>query len=78
MSAESEDRYVALKGGLVVPVAPVLLLLELEAKGFRLSRDGEDILVSPFSKLTEYDKRSLKLWKPHVLALLDYEAEAVQ
>lgn len=73
------ERYVCLKGGLVVPVEPVLLLLDLEARGFKLSRDGDDILVRPFSKLGDDDKRNLKLWKPHVLALIDYIApELVQ
>ena len=65
-------RYVHLQGGLVLPVDPVLLLLDLEARSFRLSRAGDDIDICPFSKLTEDDKRLLKLWKPHVLALLDY------
>ena len=72
MSTASE-RFVWLRGGLVVPVEPVILPLDLEAQGFTLSRDGDDILVSPFSKLTEDDRRNLKLWKSHVLALLDYQ-----
>jgi hypothetical protein len=72
MSTDSE-RYVMLRGGLTVPVAPVLLLLDLESRGFTLSHDGEDILVSPFSKLSEDDKRHLTLWKRHVIALLSYE-----
>ena len=57
----------------------LFLLLALESRGFKLSRDGEDILIQPFSKLSDDDKRSLKLWKRHVLALLDYKApELVQ
>jgi hypothetical protein len=72
MSPDSE-RYVCLKNGPVVPVAPILLLLELEAKGLRLSRDGDDILVSPASKLSDDDRKQLKLWKAHALALLDYQ-----
>jgi hypothetical protein len=54
-------------------VQPLLLLLGLESRGFQLTRDGSDILVSPFSKLTEDDKRQIKLWKLHILRLLDYE-----
>lgn len=68
------DRYVLLNGGLSVPIDAVLLVLGLESRGFKLSRDGADIFVSPFSKLTEDDRRALKLWKPAVLSLLDYEA----
>lgn len=73
MAAES-DRLVSLKGGLVVPIEPIRLVLDLEARGFALSRDGDDIFVRPFTELTESDKRQLKLWKPQVLTLLDYEA----
>jgi hypothetical protein len=69
--------YVLLRGGLAVPVAPVLLLLDLEMRGFSLSREGDDILVRPFSKLTEDDKRQLKAWKQHVLALISYVAPEV-
>ena len=71
MSADCE-RFVLLRGGLALPVTPVLLALDLEARGFRLTRDGDDILVSPFSKLTEHDRQLLKVWKAYVLRLLDY------
>lgn len=70
------DRYVLLRGGLALPIEPVRLLLDLEAAGFRLSRDGDDILVRPFSRLREDDVRALKRWKAHVLALIDYVADA--
>ena len=76
MAAPSDARYVQLGGGLVVRLEPLLLVLELEGRGFRLSREGDDIWVRPFSKLTDEDKRELKLWKRHVLALLDYQAPA--
>jgi hypothetical protein len=76
MSADSE-RYVCLKDGPIVPVAPILLLLDLEAKGFRLERDGNDILIHPASKLSDEDREQLKLWKAHVLAMLDYIPTAV-
>jgi len=73
----TSDGYVVLRGSLALPVAPVLLVLDLETRGFRLSRDGEDILIQPFSKLTADDKQSLKMWKRHVLALLDYQAPEI-
>jgi hypothetical protein len=86
MSAESNGyreslcgRYVMLPGGLSLPVEPILFLHDLQNRGFRLWRDGDDILVAPFSKLTVDDTRQLKLWKRFVLAILDYEpVEAVQ
>lgn len=71
------QRFVFLRGGLVVRQEPVLLLLDLEARGFRLNRDGDDIIVSPFSKLTAEDKAQIKLWKRFILALLSYEPPEV-
>jgi hypothetical protein len=61
-----------LRGGLTVPVDPVVLLLDLERRGFRLWRDGDDIVLEPWSQLTEADRASLARWKAHVLSLLTY------
>lgn len=72
------DQYVHLRGGLSVPAAPVLLLLDLEAKGFKVTRDGDDIIVCPASQLSDDDKRQIKLWKRHCLVLLDYTPPEVQ
>ena len=73
------SEYIALRGGLIVPVAPYLLLLDLERRGFHLRRDGNDIVVLPVSRLTDEDRDGLRRWKPHVLALLAYEPpESVQ
>lgn len=75
--ANVSERYVSLRGGLAVPVAPMLLLLELEARGLQVSRDGADILVRPAGGLTEADRVALRRWKAHVLALVDYQAPEV-
>ena len=69
--------YVVLRGGLTVPVAPVLVLLDLERRGFGLERDGDSILVRPYSRLTDHDRAALSAWRPFVLALLDYTAPEV-
>jgi hypothetical protein len=66
------ERYVCLRGGLTVPVEPVKLLLDLERRGFHLTRDGSDIVIQPFSLLTDEDRDALRRWKPHALALLAY------
>lgn len=73
MQAASDHRFVTLMGGVVVPIVPLRLLLDLESRGFKVSRDGDDIFIAPFSKLTAEDRTQLKLWKPDVLTLLDYE-----
>jgi hypothetical protein len=77
MPGASESRYVTLRGGLALPLAPLLLALDLEARGFRLEADGDVIIITPYSRLTDEDRRQLTLWKPHVLALLGYHAPEV-
>ena len=68
----ASDRYVLLRGGLAVPIEPMLLLLELEARGLEVSRAGDDLLVRPPGQLSEQDRAALRRWKAHVLALVDY------
>ena len=68
------DRFVQLRGGMVVPIEPVLLALDLEARGFRMVSDDGDIVITPFSKLTQEDCRQLRRWKQHVISILNYEA----
>jgi hypothetical protein len=74
MQAASDHRYVTLTGGITVPLTPLRLLLDLESRGFKVSRDGDDIFIAPFSKLSDDDRKQLKAWKPDVLTLPDYEA----
>jgi hypothetical protein len=71
------DRHVLLRGGLAVPLAPMLLLLDLEARGLQVSRIGDDILVRPAGQLTDADRAALGRWKVHVLALVDYATPEV-
>lgn len=65
------DR-VLLRGGLSVPVAPYVLLIDLEARGITVRRDGTDLLVGPRDRLTADDDRLLRAHKPDILALLAY------
>ena len=78
MHSESE-RLVQLQGGLVVPVEPLLLLLELEQRGFRLEREGDDTLVvRPYDRLTRVDCDRIRRWKSHLLALIAYTPPRIQ
>ncbi len=77
MKATSEQRFVDLRGGLVLPLEPWLLVFDLQARGFALRPDGPDLLVVPFSKLTAVDVQQLRRWKRHVLAILHYEPPTV-
>jgi hypothetical protein len=72
----ASDRFVELpteSGDLVLPVELLLLALDLEDRGFRLRRDGDDLLVQPFQRLTAEDCRHIRRWKHHLLALVDYQ-----
>jgi hypothetical protein len=77
MSSASEPQYVTLKDGFSTPIAPVLLALDLEARGFTLERAGDDVLIAPASRLTAEDREQIRHWKMHLLAILD-RCECVQ
>jgi hypothetical protein len=81
MSAISEvavDRFVQLGSGLVLPIEPVLIAHDLEARGFRMAAYGEGgLLVSPLSKLTIADCAQIRRWKWHLLAIVTHEAAEV-
>jgi hypothetical protein len=71
-SMSNACEYVTLRGGLTLPVAVVSLALELEARGLRLTVDGDGLLASPRHLLTDVDRQQIKRWRLHLLALLDY------
>ena len=71
------DRYVVVSGGLAVPVAPLKLALDLESRGIRCSRKGDDLIVEPASQLTDEDCAALRRWKHHMFAIIEYEAPEV-
>jgi hypothetical protein len=78
-SSDDRDRFVQLKDGPVLPVAPCLLALELEERGFTMRREGGNVLsVQPYDPLTSYDYARIRRWKIHLLAILDYLPQVVQ
>ena len=73
MAGSDSDRYVLLPGGLALPVEPILLAMELEDRGFTLTREEPDTLsVQPYQRLTREDCTRIRRWKHHILSLLDY------
>ena len=79
-SSDCHDRYVLLGNGFALPLEPLQLAWELHDRGLHLSREGSDTLVvQPHQSLTLEDRERIRRWKPHLLALLDYQApERVQ
>ena len=71
------ENYVLLRGGLAVPVAPILLLTDLTFRGVELQRAGDDLCVRPWSLVTDEERIALHRWKSHVIALLEYEPPAL-
>jgi hypothetical protein len=80
MAASNSDRYVLLPGGLALPVEPILLAMELEDRGFSLTKEEPDTLsVQPYQRLTREDCTRIRRWKAHLLALVSYvPPEALQ
>jgi hypothetical protein len=72
------SEYVVLAGGLAVPVRPLRLLFELEERGFRVTHEGDHLVVRPGRGLTDADREACTRWKSHLLALLDYQPPSVQ
>jgi hypothetical protein len=70
--------FIPLRHGPVVPVAPLQLLLNLEARGFTFTRDGEVLEVQPYDRLTREDVAGIRRWKAHLIALIEYEAPEIQ
>ena len=79
MGASDPGRFVVLRGGLSLPVEPLMLALELEQRGFRMTREKPDTLnVQPCQHLTREDCARIRRWKHHLLSLLSYEAPQLE
>ena len=65
--------------GLTVPTEPLLLVFQLQKRGFTLTPDGDALVVQPHDQLTRVDCEQIRKWKWHLLALLNLEpSESVQ
>lgn len=72
----SGDEVVVLTGGVTARVAPYLLLIRLEAEGFRFLLDADDHLdVVPGDRLHPDDVRALRQYRDDVIRLLRYVAD---
>jgi hypothetical protein len=67
-----DDRFVSLRGGLVVPVEPYLLILDLERRGIPVSVEAGDLMVGPGRDLTDEDRTTIRRWKRHLVMLVNY------
>jgi hypothetical protein len=68
----SASDYVCLSGGLTVPLPALRVLWNLEDRGVHLRLDGDGIVATPRTSLTDADRAAVKRWRGHVVALLQY------
>jgi cation transport ATPase len=61
---------------LILPVEPILLMLNLESRGISVEVDGDDLLVGPREWLTDDDRAALRRWKRDVRTIADYATTA--
>lgn len=75
MPSPSDDRLVCLRGGLTVPLVVLRAMWAAEARGasFAVGDDKETVLVSPRGVLTEDERETLRRYRLHVRAILDYQ-----
>lgn len=79
MPTTTAAELVTLRGGLVVPVAAVTLLLDLERRGLSIRVDAADgaIVCRPGRLLTAEDKRAIAAYRDQLRELVRY-CEAIQ
>jgi hypothetical protein len=70
--------FIALKGGLVLPVEVIELALDLERRGIPLATDADHQFIVPNdSRLTETDCAAITRWRLHLGAAVEYRAPEV-
>ena len=58
---------------------PLLLALDLESRGFSMTRQDGDVLeVQPYVRLSRSDCAAIRRWKWHLLSIVDHVPEVVQ
>ena len=70
-------EMVLLRGGIVVPITAIRLLMDLESRGFLLRAEANSLVVNPRSRLTSDDDRAIRQNRDELLALVR-ACEAVQ
>lgn len=69
--------FVTLKNGPTLPLPAVLLALDLERRGFRLSLAACDqVAIAPIKALTDVDLIAIGRWRLHLAAIIAYDADA--
>jgi hypothetical protein len=59
----SGSEFVTLSDGLIVPIAAVLLALDLEQRGCRMTIEDDALVVGPRVLLNDEDRQQITRWK---------------
>jgi hypothetical protein len=77
MTTPSElSAFVTLRNGLTLPVAAIRLAWSLEERGLHLGALDDLLTVGPRNLLTDADRAEIRKWKPHLLAIVNYDDAA--
>lgn len=68
----SGTELVVLRGGFSVSVVAYVTLLDFEARGIVVRRDGADLIVGPRELLADGDRALLRALKSDLIRLIDY------
>jgi hypothetical protein len=70
--------YVTLVNGPTLPADVVRLMFSLEDRGFHFRLDGtEALVVEPEDRLTDQDIASIRRWRHHIAAAVQYTPPVV-
>jgi hypothetical protein len=67
-----------LKNGPTLPAPAVVLALDLEARGFRMSVDAaHQFQIEPAAGLTDGDRAAIARWRHYLGAIIEYRAPEI-
>ena len=67
-------EFVTLRGGLVLPVPALKLVLDFERRDFQMGLDAcEQFVIEPTAALTDVDRVGIHRWRLHLAAIVRYE-----
>lgn len=67
---------VFLSPGIVLPLEAVTVALDLERRGYRVERIGDELVINPRAMLTREDREAVARWRWELVQLVRHcEAE---
>ena len=72
----TRSDFVTLRGGLTLPLDALRLAWALEERGLHMGVLDDLLTVGPRELLTDADRDLIRRWKPHLLAIVSYTADA--